>query len=204
MDFLGFAIVAISSLIAIMEPFSTTAIFMGLTDGMDGATKRKIISKSMMVSAVVLIFFAFTGNLIFTLFGFTISAFEIAGGILLITVALRMLNPEESGLSSYRAGDIAIVPLAMPLTCGPGTITAVILLTSQASGLPQIAIVYVGIIIGIAISFFALLYSSRLSSIMGKDGLRIITALMSIIILAIAVQFMINGIEGAIRLFLAA
>jgi multiple antibiotic resistance protein len=204
MDFLGFTLVAIGSLIAIMEPFSTTAVFMSLTDGMDSAEKRRIISKSMKVSAAVLIFFAITGNLLFALFGITVSAFQIAGGILLVTVAIKMLNPEKDGLSSYAAGDIAIMPLAIPLTSGPGSITAVILLTSQANGLPQIAIVYVGIILGVAISYFAMRYSHRLSSIMGKDGLRFITALMAIIILAIAVQFMINGIESAIKLFLTA
>jgi len=201
MNFLGFALVAISSLIAIMEPFSTTAIFMSLTDGMDEAKKRGIISRSMKVSAVVLVFFAITGNLLFTLFGITISAFQIAGGILLVTVALKMLYPGKDGMSSYAAGDIAIMPLAIPLTSGPGAITAVILLTSQASGLLEISIVYVGIIIGVAISYFAMLYSNRLSSVMGKDGLRLITALMAIIILAIAVQFIINGIASAIKLF---
>jgi multiple antibiotic resistance protein len=174
---------------------------MSLTDGMDEAKKRGIISRSMKVSAVVLVFFAITGNLLFTLFGITISAFQIAGGILLVTVALKMLYPGKDGMSSYAAGDIAIMPLAIPLTSGPGAITAVILLTSQASGLLEISIVYVGIIIGVAISYFAMLYSNRLSSVMGKDGLRLITALMAIIILAIAVQFIINGIASAIKLF---
>jgi multiple antibiotic resistance protein len=198
-----FALVAISSLIAIMEPFSTTAVFMSLTEGMDEKVKRKIVSKSMKVSAVILIFFAISGSLLFSLFSITLYAFQIAGGILLVTVALNMLNPGKEE-PSFRSEDIAIVPIAIPLTAGPGSITAVMLLSSQASGLLEIPIVYVGIIVSVAISYFALRYSHRLSKLMGKDGLRILTALMAIIILAIAVQFIINGISTAVIQILAA
>lgn len=198
MTAMEFALVAISSLIAIMEPFSTTAVFMSLTEGMDKKEKHKVVSKSMKVSAAILIFFAITGNLLFSLFSITLYAFQIAGGILLVTVALNMLNPGKEE-PSYGGGDIAIVPIAIPLTAGPGTITTVILLSSQASGLLEIPIVYVGIILGVAISYFALLYSHRLSRLLGKDGLRILTALMAIIILAIAVQFIVNGAATAVK-----
>jgi multiple antibiotic resistance protein len=196
---LGFAVVAISSLIAIMEPFSTTAVFMDLSRGMDEIQKRKIASKSMKISALILIFFALTGNLLFTIFSITVSAFQIAGGILLVTVAYKMLYPGKEPEKSY-GSDIAIVPVAMPLTAGPSAITTVVLLTSQASGLLENVFVYIGIILGVAISYVALRYSYRLSKFLGDDGLRVITALMAIIILAIAVQFVINGAGGALKL----
>jgi multiple antibiotic resistance protein len=202
MTLIEYAVLAFTSLFVIMEPFSTTAVFMSLTQGMDDERKRKIISKSMIVSALVLFFFAITGNLLFLVLGITVSAFEIAGGLLLITVAIKMLYPPKENQSSYNLEDIAVMPIAIPLTAGPGTITTVILLSSQAKSLLEIPFLYIGIILAIAISYVVMRYSNRLGKIMGHDGLRVLTALMAILILAIAVQFVINGIDGAIKQFL--
>jgi multiple antibiotic resistance protein len=134
--------------------------------------------------------------------GITVSAFEIAGGMLLITVAIKMLYPQREDQSSGGMGDIAVMPLAIPLTAGPGTITAVILLASEAQSLVEIPFIYVGIFAAVAISYIAMRYSNGLCRILGDDGLRVLTALMAILILAIAVQFIINGINGAIKQFL--
>jgi multiple antibiotic resistance protein len=129
---LDFAILAISSIAAVMEPFSTIAVYATLTKNMTPEKKRETIARSMKISFVVLVFFALTGHLVFQVFNITIAAFQIAGGILLVAVALRMLNLENTAPPRERSEDIAIVPLTFPLTAGPGTITAVILLTSEA------------------------------------------------------------------------
>jgi multiple antibiotic resistance protein len=126
---LDFALLAISSIIAVMEPFSTVAVYATLTKNMALEKKRKTIARSLRISFLVLAFFALTGHLLFQVFNITIAAFQIAGGILLVAVALQMLNLGETTPPKDGRGDIAIVPLAFPLTAGPGTITAVILLT---------------------------------------------------------------------------
>jgi len=193
-----FAIIAITSMVAIMEPFSTIAVYITLTRNMEPREQRKIAAKSMKISLIALIFFALTGHLLFLVFNITDYAFKIAGGILLVAVSLRMLYPGKEEHSVDEREDIAIVPLAFPLTAGPGTITTVMLLVSEANNLLESSFVFVGIIIGILISYVGMIYSSKLFRLLGEEGLRVVTALMSILILAIAIQFIINGIAEAV------
>jgi multiple antibiotic resistance protein len=195
---LDFALLAISSIIAVMEPFSTIAVYATLTKNMALEKKRKTIARSMRISFLVLAFFALTGHLLFQVFNITIAAFQIAGGILLVAVALQMLNLGKTTPLKDGSEDIAIVPLAFPLTAGPGTITAVILLTSKAQNILESSFVFAGILAGVLISYIGMRYSSRLFKLLGDEGLRVITALMAIIVLAIAVQFVIDGVANAI------
>jgi multiple antibiotic resistance protein len=145
--------------------------------------------------------FAFTGHLVFRVFGITLPAFQIAGGILLVLVALEMLRPGEMGASSHEGEDIAIVPLAFPLTSGPGSITTVILLVSRADNLSQTFVVPLAIFVGVLFTYLALTFSTGLFKRFGNQGLRVVTALMAIIVLAIAVQFILDGTAGAIKQF---
>jgi multiple antibiotic resistance protein len=165
---------------------------------MDSERKRRTIARSIRISFLVLVFFGLTGQLLFNVFNITIAAFQIAGGILLISVALRMLNPEKNASSPSNREDIAIVPLAFPLTAGPGTITAVILLVSKAQNILESSFVFVAVFVGVLVTYIGMRYSSRLFMLLGDEGLRVMTALMAIIVLAIAVQFIIDGAAGAI------
>ncbi len=201
MNDLDFAILAFSSLIAVLEPFSTTAVYATLTKDMNSDQKKRIVRRSAIVSFVVMIFFAFTGHLVFRVFGITLPAFQIAGGILLVLVALEMLRPGEMGASSHEGEDIAIVPLAFPLTSGPGSITTVILLVSRADNLSQTFVVPLAIFVGVLFTYLALTFSTGLFKRFGNQGLRVVTALMAIIVLAIAVQFILDGTAGAIKQF---
>jgi multiple antibiotic resistance protein len=193
-----FAILALMSVIVVMEPFSTIAIYASLTRNFSPEEKRKTIARSMRLSYIVLTFFALTGHLVFQVFNITIAAFQIAGGILLVVVALQMLNPDRMTPSKEGNQDIAIVPLTFPLTAGPGTITAVILLTSNAQNLLESFSVFVAIFVAILVSYVGLRLSHKLFKHLGDEGLHTITAIMAIIVLAIAVQFLINGILGVV------
>jgi multiple antibiotic resistance protein len=191
---IDFAILAVTSVIVVMEPFSTIAIYASLTRNFSPEEKRKTITRSMTLSYIVLTFFALTGHLVFQVFNITIAAFQIAGGILLGVVALQMLNPDRITPSKQGNQDIAIVPITFPLTAGPGTITAVILLTSNAQNLTESFLVFVAIFVAILVSYVGLRLSHRLFKHLGDEGLHTITAIMAIIVLAIAVQFLINGV----------
>jgi len=201
---IAFALLAISSIVAVMEPFSTVAVYATLTENMDSEKKRKIIARSMRIAFLVLVFFALTGHLVFQVFNITVAAFEIAGGILLVAVALSMLNPRQKTSPTDSGQDIAIVPLAFPLTAGPGAITTVILLASQSNSIIESSFIYVGIFAGVFVSYVGMRYSTRLFKLLGDEGLRVVTALMAIIVLAIAVQFVINGVADAIPQILSA
>ena len=191
---LSFALLAIASVIAVVEPGSNIAIYLSLTEGMNREEKRHIIGKAMKISFLVLAFFAITGQLVFSFFNITISAFQIAGGILLVDVALKMLHPSKDEYSREELEDVAVVPLAFPLTAGPGSITTVMLLMSQASGLFEWPFVFVAILVSVLLSYIGMTYADRLAAKLGTEGLHVVTKIMAIIVLAIAVQFLINGV----------
>jgi multiple antibiotic resistance protein len=100
-----------------------------------------------------LAFFALTGHLLFSIFNITVAAFKIAGGVLLVDVALKMLNPRKGEYSNKELDDVAIVPLAFPFTAGPGTIATVMLLVSEAKSYFNTSLVSVGIFAGIVLSY---------------------------------------------------
>jgi len=193
-DVLSFALLAVASLVAVVEPGSNIVIYLSLTRDMTGEEKRRIVSKAMKISFLVLAFFAVAGQLVFSFFNITISAFQIAGGVLLVDVALRMLHPGKDEYSREELEDVAIVPLAFPLTAGPGSITTVMLLMSQANGLFEWPFVFVAIFVSVLLSYVGMRYASRLSGALGNEGLHVVTKIMAIIVLAIAVQFLINGV----------
>jgi multiple antibiotic resistance protein len=195
---LAFLVLAASSIVAVMDPFSTIAVYVALTENMAVKEKLKAITKSMRLSFVVLVFFAITGHLVFQIFNITVSAFQIAGGILLVVVALQMLFPGKGVSFGGGSANIAVVPLAFPLTSGPGTITTVILLTSRSQDILEASFVFLAIFVGVLVSYIGMRYSNRLFKHLGEDGLRVVTALMAIIVLSIAVQFLIDGIGTAI------
>ncbi len=190
---LEFAITAISSIVAVMNPLSTTAIFVTLTKGQNQEKNRQIAAKTTKLGFIILAVFALTGTLIFQMFNLEVYAFQIAGGILLVSIALKMLS-EKNGFSSDNREDVSIIPLTFPLTAGPGTIMTVILLFSQAISVIEAVFVFAGIAIGVLLSYFGMTHAYRLLKLFGKDGIRVVTALMAIIVLAIAIQFVITGI----------
>ncbi len=157
----------------------------------------------MKISLAVLIFFAFTGQFIFTILGLTLPAFKIAGGILLISFATAMLSAKRELYSPEELENISIVPLAFPLTCGAGTITTVILIAAEAEGLVQNIMVIAAILITIALSYIAMAYSNFLFKFIGENELRIIAKFLAIFVLAIAIQFIISGLSGAMPQILA-
>lgn len=193
-----FVLLAITSITAVIEPASTVAVYITLAEDLSESERRRIVRQSISVSFWVLVFFALTGQLLFLIFNITIAAFQIAGGVLLVSVAFRMLHPKKGEYSEAERENIAIVPLAFPLTAGPGTITTVILLTSQAETLVHTFMVFVGIAVGIFVLYLGMRYASKISELVSDEGLRAINQLMAIIVLAIAVQFIINGISAAI------
>ncbi len=190
-------LVATASIIAIVNPISTAAVFSVLTEHATAEQQKKVMLTSMEVSLVVLVFFALTGQFIFTILGLTLPAFKIAGGILLISFATGMISAKRDLYSPEDLENISIVPLAFPLTCGAGTITTVILIAAEADGIIQNLIVIIAILITIVASYLAMAYSGYIFRFIGENEIRIITKFLTIFVLAIAIQFIISGLSGA-------
>ncbi|HUU75312.1 MAG TPA: MarC family protein [Methanoregulaceae archaeon] len=193
-----FLLLAVTSILAIMNPVSTSAVYFVLTEDATPEDRKQVIVTAMKISLFVLIFFALTGQIIFSILGLTIPAFKIAGGILLIFVAFGMLYPRNVEYAPDALENIAIVPLAFPLTCGAGTITTVILLISESKTLLETVWVYAAIIVAIFTSYIAMTYASYIFRFIGEQEIKVIPKLMAVFVLAIAIQFIINGVAEAL------
>lgn len=192
-----FAILATSSIVAVMNPLSTTAIFLTLTNGKKSEENRKTAAKATKLGGVLLAFFALSGTIIFQLFNIELFSFQIAGGILLVTLALKMLS-EKNSYSCEDRENISIIPLTFPLTAGPGTILTVILIFSQATTFFETIFVFVAIAIGVLLSYQGMIHAHQLLKYFGKEGVQVVSSLMAIIVLAMAIQFIIGGIFEAV------
>lgn len=201
----GFWSGAVISIIVISNPISTSALFIALTERMTNTEKVRLARESIRYSLAILIFFALTGMALFQLFGFTVGAFRIAGGVLLMTTAISMLNPKPREEEvSEQAENIAIIPLSIPFTAGPGTIVTVVVLMSEALNLAgghgwTTAIlsalgVFAGIAVTVFVSYQMMVRSEYIDDRLGS-GRRVVTKLMGLIVMAIAVQFIINGVK---------
>ncbi|HHT74925.1 MAG TPA: MarC family protein [Methanomassiliicoccaceae archaeon] len=208
LEFIPGAIIAI---IVISNPLSTSAMFLALTQSMTEEAKMRTARKSSYYSLMILMFFAFTGLLLFQIFNFSVGAFRIAGGILLMSTALGMLYPRSEGENiGEPTKDISLMPMSIPFISGPGTIVTVVVLMSTANKMSDgdfgIALVaYMGVILGIliliAISYLVMVHSDRLFSMIRDEGRDAITKLMGLIVLSISIQFIVNGIGDVLPMF---
>jgi multiple antibiotic resistance protein len=194
----NYLLVAFTSIIAVMNPISTAAVYFALTDGMKEGERKKVRNSAMRIGLIVLVFFAITGQIIFFLFGLTVPAFKIAGGILLLNFAIGMLHAKKVEYSIEELENISVVPLAFPLTCGAGTITTVILLASEAANIFETSFVFLAIGASVGISYLMMVYASTIFRFIGEHEIRVIVRLLSVFVLAIGVQFLISGIGEAL------
>lgn len=203
---LEFVTAAMISIIVISNPISTSAVFLALTESRSVEEKDVIAKRSSYYALFILLFFAITGLLLFELFGFGIGAFRIAGGILLFTTAIGMLNPTSSGQAAKDTSqDIALIPMAIPFISGPGTIVTVVVLMSEAQrilhdgglgpGVVAMAGVFMGILAVIVISYYMMNHSERIYGVLKEGGRKVITRIMGLLVMAISIQFIINGIK---------
>ncbi len=178
------------ALFIIVDPFGNIPVFIGLTEKMDAEQRRRVFRSATLTGFVLLVIFALAGQQILTFFGISLYSFMIAGGILLLIIAIKLLiegewwNPEGS-LESLSA-----VPIAVPLLVGPGAITATIL-NLQEFG---IAITLVAVIIVFLIVWIVMRAVEPVNKVLGKSGSQIIARVMALFIAAIAVQYILTGI----------
>jgi len=193
----------IITLFVILDPIGVIPFFQSLTTGAAPAERRKVATRSVTISVVLLLIFAYLGSALLGLLGITIYDFEIAGGTLLFVFAIRdALSNEPLGASESLAAAgkseitferIAVIPLATPLLAGPGSLTTAILLAHLDFGY---VIAGVAIIVDGLLALLILRASDRLNRIVGPSGLMIIGKVLDILMAAIAVSFLVRGIAG--------
>jgi multiple antibiotic resistance protein len=203
-----FALVTFTSVLFIVDPIAVIPTYLVITQGETTAERAVTARRACIAAAVILIAFALGGTLIFQLFGITLEAFRIAGGLILWVVAMDMLhgqrltqesNPEIA--EGQLKEDVAVTPLAMPMLAGPGAISTIIVLAGQARTIPEKALLHAAIIVTMALSWIVLRAGERLAMRMGQTGIRVMTRIMGLLLAAIAVQFVITGARDALRGF---
>jgi multiple antibiotic resistance protein len=191
LDFISELTRAILALFIIVDPLGNIPIFVGLTENITEAQRRKTFNTAMIVAFVLLLVFSFTGQGIFTVFGISINSFEVAGGVLLLIIAVRILiSGFHERTESESPESLGAVPIAMPLLVGPGAITTTIL-NLQAYG---IIITVLAVIVVLALTWVILRFIDGIYKVLGRTGSVVIARVMALIIAAIAVQFILVGI----------
>lgn len=186
---------------AIMNPIANTAVFAGLVGNKSKGEQIKIALKALTITFFVILAFALLGNAIFHLFGITISALRITGGILVFLVGYHMLNGQGSKLhaiESTEETDVAVSPLAVPLLAGPGTI-ATAMNYSTSGGSTGIILTMSVFAVLCVITFLCFIFSSKILAVIGTSGLSIVTRLMGLILAVIGTQMIIIGVTAVVK-----
>ena len=206
-DVLSFALLAISSILIIVNPLGATLIYVSLTSNLDRPMRDSIARDSCRFAILLLLVVAVLGAWILQIFGISLEAFRIAGGILLFGIGMEMVYAKTSrtkltATEKYESRDmedIAIMPIAIPMIAGPGAITTTIVLMNEAIALTPLAIgvVFASIILSIVITYYMMKNSDYIMSKVGQREYRAINRLMGMLLIAIAVQFVLTGIRSA-------
>jgi multiple antibiotic resistance protein len=189
---------------AIMNPIANTSIFLGLTAGDDAATKRQVARNALLLTFVIIVIVAVMGKLLFQLFGITLPAFRITGGILIFFIGVQMLQgahssvhkPSDSDLQKSRDAKLAIAvsPLAIPILAGPGTIATAMNFAS-ASGITTLLITVGAFAILCLITYISFVSGERMIKYLGENAVNAITRLMGLILATIGTQMVIAGVS---------
>ncbi|KRS12124.1 MarC family transcriptional regulator [Roseovarius atlanticus] len=198
----SFLITAWVALFVIIDPIGMTPLFVALTQGDSPSRRRAIALRACIAGALILIVFASFGESVLEFVGISMPAFRIAGGLLLFLTALDMLFERRTKRRKDQADeeddreDPSIYPLAIPLIGGPGAITTVILLAGQQPGIEGLAWV-IGVMLSVVLLVFLLfLTAGLLERALGRTGINVITRLLGMLLAALAVQFVLDGLKG--------
>jgi multiple antibiotic resistance protein len=192
-----------TSVLFIVDPFAVIPTFLAMTVRDSAAQRRILARRGAWTCAITLTAFAVAGSMIFKIFGITIGAFKIAGGVLIGLNALDMVQARQSQqretpiekAEGIEKDDIGIMPLGVPMLAGPGAISTVMVLALGAKTPAATAAVYVSIMLTALLTYYVLSAASLLERRLGQTGMRILTRLMGLVLCAIAVQFIIDGIR---------
>lgn len=201
----AFLITAFVTLFVIIDPVGMTPLFVALTQGIDARRRRIIALRACVTAALILIVFAAFGEAVLGFIGISMPAFRIAGGILLFLTALDMLFERRTKRRKSQADeadaeddsdDPSIFPLAIPLIAGPGSIATMILLAGQRPGMEGLLWVIGVMLAVIALALTLFMGAGLLERALGKTGINVITRLLGMLLAALAVQFVLDGLRG--------
>src|SRR5690606_3925848 len=199
----AFALLCLSSLLAIINPLTTAPLYLSITDGYSAPDRLRMLRTAIVTGVSVLVAFALLGGAIFQLFGITIHAFRIAGGVILFGIGLDMLQAKRSRVRAtaeevqegLEKEDVGVTPLGVPMIVGPGSITTVMVLMGNAAAMWQVFVVLGSVFVILGFTYAVLFQAPRILNVIGSTGINVMTRLMGLLVAVIAVQFVVDGIR---------
>ncbi|CDN47982.1 MarC family protein [Neorhizobium galegae] len=200
---------ALTTMLVTLDPPGLAPVFLGLTVGMTALQRRQVAFRGSLIAFGILAVFALFGSSVLGLLGISIGAFRIAGGLLLFWISFEMVfekrqerkeKTSQAAITIDHIHNIAVFPLALPLIAGPGAISATVLLSGTLPGIVDRAL-FIGVIALIMLLVYAtLLVAERLDRFLGVTGRAILTRLLGVILAALSVQFVVDGVRSAFNL----
>jgi multiple antibiotic resistance protein len=192
---------AFVTILVIMDPVANAPVFLALTADFDAVARRRAALQATVVAASVILVFALFGQGILALLGISLPALEVAGGLLLVLVALELLRPPPAGTAAAtRPGqNPALVPLGTPLLAGPGAIAATMVFMSAADGAAQVIAVVGALVVALAAVYVALRFAGSLATALKPNGIDLLSRLVGVLLAAIAVQLVATGVQEWVR-----
>ena len=194
-------------LVIVIDPVGVAPIFGALTHGSSRQYQLKMAKQGTLLAALILGVFSFAGHLLLNALGISLDAFKMAGGLFLLLLSIDMVFARQSGLRSTteheneeaeKKADISVFPIAIPLLAGPGAITTLLLLMGESKGdLNRVIGIICVLLFVLILAYVALLYAGRIMKLFGETGTNVISRLLGILLAALAMQFMIDGIIGS-------
>lgn len=195
---------AFVTLFIVIDPIGVAWLFVVLTRETDTGLQHKMATRAVVLAGAILLVFYFSGDILLRLMGISLPAFKIAGGVLLLLLAIDMVFARQSGLRSTTAGetyeaehkkDISVFPLAFPMLAGPGALTTVLLMSGHAAGTAELWYLVGILLLVLGITLLCLLFAPWLTRLLGQTGANVISRLLGLILAALAVQFVIDGVK---------
>jgi multiple antibiotic resistance protein len=183
----------------ILSPFFSVSMFLSLSGNLDGRARRRCVLRTSTAILVICFVVYFFGNLIFRVLGITVAAFQVGAGTLLFLTSLQMVSGRLSEMALDKDEDFAVVPLAIPLIVGPGTIGTLLVLGMEINGARERLVAGSAILIAVLMISLFLFLAMPISRLLGQKGLQMMTKLTGLILTAIAAQIIFSGVSGFLR-----
>ena len=192
------------TLVSILDPFGGAASLLALTPEMDQEGRAKVAARTARTVLGILLLFAVAGGAVFMAFGISMSALTTAGGIILCTMAIKMIQgediiarkiPAQNEPDSSGPEDVAIIPLAIPLMAGPAAISSVTVFAHRAEGVAEYILLLAAILSSALACWLILARSHRISTVLGLNGMKIMVRVMGLILMAMGVEFILSGVK---------
>lgn len=200
-ELITFALLSFTSFFTLINPLGSMPVFMTMTVDLKQEDRVRTAKKATVVAFLVIVIFAFSGQLLFNFFGISVNSFRIVGGVIFFIMGMDMLQArigkvkiKDSEIKTY-VNDISITPLAIPMICGPGAITNAIVLMEDATTICMKIVLIFTLLLVMLLTYLVYYSSSRIIKFLGETGNNVLMRLMGLIVMVIAVEFFFSGLK---------